>query len=147
MKVMKLAVLGAIIGFAAPAFAETLSFSPGEWTATVSGTVNGQAMSNEKIQDCMSPGENTITASDLEDIMGDTFECQYSNVQRTSSTITADVVCQLTGESMVYNGTSVINYTQTDFSLDITGALIGEGGMSIPAGLTASAERISPVCQ
>lgn len=147
MKYFKVAVAGAVIGLCAPAFAETLSFSPGEWKGTVSGTVNGQPMTNETIQDCMEPDKNTISASDLEELMGDTFECQYSNIRRTSSTIHADVTCKLEAEGMVYNGKSVVNYTQTDFSLELSGALIAEGGMQIPAGMSVSANQISPICK
>ncbi len=147
MKMMKLAFVGALVGCALPAIAEPLSFSPGEWKASISGTVNGQAISDETIQDCMSAGDNTITASDLEDVMGDSFECSYSNVFRTASQITADVTCNVEAEGMVYNGKSVVNFTKTDFSMTLTGALSSGSGIDIPAGMTVSANQISPVCQ
>ena len=147
MKMMKLAFVGAVVLCPLPAIAEPLSFATGEWKASIRGTMNGQEMSNDTLQDCMETGKNTISAADLEDMMGDSFNCSYTNVRRTSSTITSDVTCSTDTDDMVYNGSSVVNFTRTDFSLELTGALRASNGMKIPAGMSVSANQISSTCQ
>lgn len=147
MTSLKIFTVSAVLAFAAPVFAsEVLTFSPGQWEGQVSATLSGQDMSNETLNDCMPEGKNTVSAADLEEMMGGEFACQYTNVETTSTTITADVMCDAVGMNATYEGKSVVTHSDTQFSLTLTGELKAEMGQAMPAGMSVTARQISPVC-
>lgn len=146
MKLIQLAAMAALAGLSFTAAAQdSLTFQPGQYELTTTAKIMGDTIKEDVAKHCVTAQDNTVSYSQMNDLLGGEFNCAFMNTKKTTGRITTDVSCDMLQMDGSFTGKSIITHSATSFALDFDGSMTASGNKA-PFALDMTGERISDTC-